>query len=208
MIVVQHARPMNEIEMLESTSEPFEIAITPDESECALNIAGVYQDTVTRNWAAQTCRRATQLAGEQRVQNNWYEVESLSDPAILLEAVRAALVADVIVVSVYAADKLPLDLYVWVAAWLPRRLSRAGALAALVGVGEPLDAPSLRTMEYLQAVARKAQLDFIPQEHKRPSAPSAPPIEIIAKPAGAAAQLLLEYYIHGNDAYDHWGLND
>ena len=118
----------------------------------------------------QSCRQATQLAGGERVQNTWYNANSLSDPGILLDAVRAAVAADVIVISVYAADELPLDLYVWIEAWLPRRLSRRGALAALVGVAEPLDSPSVRTLEYLQAVARKAQLDFIPQQRKRPAA--------------------------------------
>ena len=87
-----------------------------------------------------------------------------------MEAVRAAVVADVIVVSVHAAGDLPLGLYVWIDVWLPRRLSRAGALAALIGVAEPADPHSVRTHEYLQAVARKGQLDYIPQERKRPVA--------------------------------------
>jgi len=79
-----------------------------------------------------------------------------------MDAVRAALVADLIVVSVHAADELPLGLYVWIDAWLPRRTSREGALTALIGADEPQDPQSSRTREYLQAVARKAQLDFIP----------------------------------------------
>jgi hypothetical protein len=135
-----------------------------------LNIAGVYQDAVTRDWAMQTCLLATQMAGEERIQNTWHDVNSLGDPANLLDAVRAALVADVIVVSVHAARELPIDLYVWVDAWMPRRLSRVGALTALVGVAEPLEPQSVRTIEYLQAVARKARLDFFPQERKRPLA--------------------------------------
>ena len=79
-----------------------------------------------------------------------------------MDAVRAALVADLIVVLVHAADELPLGLYVWIDAWLPRRTSREGALTALIGADEPQDPQSSRTHEYLQAVARKAQLDFIP----------------------------------------------
>lgn len=153
---------------LDRTILPDDGVIASAESGCVLILAGVYQDSVTRGWALETCRRATQVAGEERVQNTWYNAGSLSDPGILLDAVRAALVADVIVVSVYAAEELPLDLYVWIDAWLPRRRSRAGALAALIGVAEPLNAQSVRTHEYLQAVARKGQLDFIPQERKRP----------------------------------------
>ena len=79
-----------------------------------------------------------------------------------MDAVRAALVADLIVVLVHAADELPLGFYVWIDAWLPRRTSREGALTALIGADEPQDPQSSRTREYLQAVARKAQLDFVP----------------------------------------------
>jgi hypothetical protein len=105
---------------------------------------------------------ATQLLGEDLVHNNWYDVHSLRDLEILLAAVRAALVADVIVVSLYAADELPLDLYVWINVWLPRRNLREGAFTALIGADRPQDSHSVRTHGYLQAVAHKGQLDFIP----------------------------------------------
>jgi hypothetical protein len=139
-----------------------EVTAAPTESEYALNIVGVYQDTVTQSWGVPMCRLATQLAGEDHIRNTWFDVDSLNDIGILMEAVRAALVADVIVISVYAAEELPLGLYVWIDAWLPRRISREGALTALIGADEPQDPPSSRTREYLQAVALKAQLDFIP----------------------------------------------
>jgi len=148
---------MKAIELL-----PDEVTVGPTESEYALNIVGVYQDPLTQSWGMPMCRLATQLAGEDHIRNKWFDVHSLNDLGILLEAVRAALVADVIVISVYAADELPLGLYVWIDAWLPRRTSREGALTALIGADEPQDPLSFRTREYFQAVARKAQLDFIP----------------------------------------------
>lgn len=199
---------MKTVELLEHPTEAFEVAVAPDELEYTLNIAGIYQDSVTRDWAMQSCRQATQLAGGERVQNTWYNTNSLSDPGILLNAVRAAVAADVIVISVYAADELPLDLYVWIEAWLPRRLSRRGALAALVGVAQPLDSPSVRTLEYLQALARKAQLDFIPQQRERPAASVVSSIDLITEPASTAAQSLQELHSHRCDAYRHWGLNE
>jgi len=145
-------------------------SIAPDESPYTLNITGVYQDNVTRDWAMHTCRQATQLAAVERVQNKLYGAHSLSDPKTLLQAVRATLRADVIVVSVYAAEELPLDLYVWFDAWLPRRRSRTGVLVALIAVAEPRGSQSVRTHEYLQAVARRGELDFMPQECKPPLA--------------------------------------
>lgn len=154
---LQRVKHMNAIEPF---SDP--VAVAPTESDYALNILGIYQDPLTQSWGVPMCRLATQLAGEDRIRNQWFDVHSLNDIGVLLEAVRAAQVADVIVVSLYAADELPLGLYVWIDAWLPRRSSRVGALTALIGVDQSQDPPSIRTREYLQAVARKAQLDFIP----------------------------------------------
>jgi hypothetical protein len=93
-------------------------------------------------------------------------------------------------------------------AWLPRRLSRRGALAALVGVAEPLDSQSVRTLEYLQASVRKAQLDFIPLQRERPATSVVSSIDLITEPAGAAAQSLQELYGHRDHACRHWGLNE
>jgi hypothetical protein len=197
---------MKAIEIQEGTVLSDEVNkgdIAPDNSGYTLNIAGVYQDMLTRYWAMQTCHWATQFAREGRVQNKWFNVNSLNDPGIFVDAVRAALVADVIMVSVYAADELPSDLYVWFEAWLPRRPTRMGALSALIGVAEPLDSQSVRTREYLQAVARKGQLDFIPQERKRPVASPADSIALIAEPGGTTAQALQKRYGPRYDAYYH-----
>jgi hypothetical protein len=198
---------MTAVDLLERKFLSDDVAIAPEESADTLNIAGVYQDAVTQEWAMQTCRRVAELAGEKRVQSTWYNANSLSDPANLLDAVRAALVADLIVVSIYAANELPNDLYVWIEAWLLRRLSRVGALAALIGVAEAFDSGSLRTLEYLQAVARKAQLDFFPHECKRPVVPPASSVRLITERTGTTAQAPQEFIGQRCDAYRHWGLN-
>jgi hypothetical protein len=161
---------MNTIELLSD-----EVTVGPDVSAYDLSIVGVYQDPLTQSWGVPMCRLATQLAGANRIRNTWYDVHSLSDTEILLDAVHSALVADVIVVSVYAADELPIDLYVWIDAWLPRRPPHEGALTALIGADEPQEPQSVRTRKYLQAVARKGQLDFIPIfETRSPSGESEP----------------------------------
>jgi hypothetical protein len=198
----------NAIELLEPPVLSDEAAMVPDESGFSLNSAGVYQDSVTREWAMQTCHRATQLAGAERIQNTWYNANSLSDPGTLLEAVRAALAADVIVIAVYAVEELPLDLYVWIDAWLPRRLSRVGALAAVIGVAETREPQSVRTREYLQAVAHKAQLDFVPLERQRSVVFTAASIKGAAERAGATSPVLPERRGESYDGYNHCGLNE
>ena len=61
-----------------------EADIGPTESEYVLNIAGVYQDLLTRDWAAHVCEQAIQIAGAERIQAAWFEVPPLGrtgDPA-------------------------------------------------------------------------------------------------------------------------------
>ena len=194
---------MKAIELL-----PDEVPVAPTESEYALNIVGVYQEPLTQSWGVPVHRLATQVAGEDRIRNTWFDVHSLNNIGVLLDAVRAALVADVIAISVYAADELPLGLYVWIDAWLPRRTSREGALTALIGADEPQNPQSFHTREYLQAVARKAQLDFIPQQRERPAPSVVSSIDLITEPASTTAQSLQELYGHRDHAYRHWGLNE
>ena len=115
------------------------------------------------------CRPLRQKFGGENVQNTWHSIHSLNDPEVLLEAAHAALAADVIVIAIHAADELPPELCAWIDVWLPRRLARVGALAALIGVaGEPAT-EAVRTQEYLQAVARRGLLDFLPHERKLPA---------------------------------------
>jgi hypothetical protein len=198
---------MKAFDFLERPLLSSQAAVASNEVTYPLNIAGVYQDSVTRDWAIQSYFEATPLAGKDRIQSKWYDVNSLSDSGILLDAVHTALAADVIVVSVYAADDLPLDLYAWIAAWLPRRFSRVGALAALVGVVEPLDSQFIRTIEYLQAVARRAQLDFIPHARRRTFAS---PIASQPKEDSAAANATSLQDRNGQRyfSYYHCGLNE
>jgi len=192
---------------LQSPSLLVQAAVASDAAAFSLNIAGVYQDRVTRDWALRTCRRATRLAGEESIQSKWFHANSLGDPAFLGDAVHAALSADVIVVSVYAANELPLDLYVWIDAWLPRRPSRVGALRALVGVAKPRQPQSVRTLGYLQAVARKAQLDFIPQERRLPVPHTSASIKRVAPGAGATAPAFPEFHHQRYDCHVREGLN-
>ncbi len=115
------------------------------------------------------CHPVTQLVGDEWIDNNWYRVNDLGDPGILLDAVQTTLRADVIVVSVHALDELPVELYTWIDAWLPRRPPRVSALAAVIGVTGQQGSQAARTQEYLHAVARRGQLDFVPLKRTLPT---------------------------------------
>jgi hypothetical protein len=90
---------------------------------------------------------------------------------------------------------------------LPRRLAREGALAAVIGVAEPLESRFVRTCAYLQEVARKAQLDFIPHKRRRPSPSTRSPIQPTEEPSDAQ-QLFLEFHGQPYPCYRHDGLNE
>jgi hypothetical protein len=150
-----------------------------EKSEYVLNIAGVHQDAVTREWATQVASHAIQLVGERSVRSTWWEIGGLSDPRAFWDAVQAATTADILIVSVRGTKALPLDLYEWIEAWLPLRLQLAGALVALIGVPEQPSADSFRIGGFLRDVARRGQLEFLSQHQELPLAlPDSPLTEI------------------------------
>ena len=141
--------------------------------EAGLSVATVYQDPLTRQWAAELWDRVGQLIDSEGVRCQSWKISELTDHGIFLDAVQAAAEADVLVVSVRDAGELPISLYVWIDAWLPSRARRAGALVALIGVPPQPDTQSGQAHQYLESVARKAGLDFLPHERKLPEQPFA-----------------------------------
>jgi len=139
------------------------------ETEPVLKVATVYQDPLTHHWATELWERVGQLIGGEGVCHQTWKISGLMEPGVFVDSVRAAAEADVLVLSVRDAGELPINLYVWIDAWMPRRAGRAGALVALIGVSPQ----SGRAHEYLGAVARRAGLDFLPRERKLPEEPSA-----------------------------------
>jgi hypothetical protein len=75
--------------------------------------------------------------------------------------------------------------------------NKQNALAAPIGVTEPLDSPS-----------RKDRLDVIPQERKRPAASPVFSIKPSSERASVTTPSLQELYGQRCDAYLHWGLNE
>ncbi len=74
-------------------------------------------------------------------------------------------------ISVRGAGELPLVLRAWIDAWVAQRGGRTGALVAIIGLPAQPDAQAHHTLQYFQAVARQAGLDFLPRERKLPEPP-------------------------------------
>ena len=187
--------------ILERTTPLDELEFVPSETEHALNVAMVYQDAPTRKWATQVCDEVTRLAGKDAVHCAQWEVSRLSDPEVLKDATLMTMVADVVLVSIYGAKELPVDLCVWFDAWLPRRFLPAGALIALISVPGQTGAQLEHARGCLRAVARKGRLDFLLRERKLPVASRGyfyiEKLTEHTNPATSVAQKALSYE-HGN----------
>ena len=131
-----------------------------------LKIAGIYQDVESRGWIGDLWDRVADLAGPDAVPITAWSLEELSRAPAFQEAVSAAAVADVLVISIHAGAQLPPALCAWIDSWLPHRQRRDGSLIVLLGVaaGQP-EIPLALAKDYLSAIARGSGLDFQFCEH-------------------------------------------
>jgi len=135
------------------------------------SIMVLYPDPQCLAWAREVCDRVPGLIGPEAARSTWWKIGDLNSPAVLAGAVSTAMRADVIVVSLYAAEVPPLPFCIWVDAWLPHRPRVAGVLLALVArAGRPVS-NSDRVREYLRVVARQARLDFLIEERMMAATP-------------------------------------
>jgi hypothetical protein len=159
---------MGQTNILERSTLVDESEFVPSETEFGLNVAVIYQNTAARKWATQVCDHVKRVAGNDAVHSTWWEISSLSDPDVFRDAILMTIVADVILVSINDAEELPIDLCVWIDAWLPRRYLPMGALIALISVPGQADDQTNHARDYLRTVARKGRLDFLLRERRLP----------------------------------------
>ena len=136
------------------------ITVSPKNGS-ALNIALIYEDAQTREWAREVYERVAKLAGKQDVRPTWWNLDNLGDPSVLAAAVSTTMRADVIVLAARAGQGMPLAFYAWINAWLPNRFYNGGVLAALLGKTARSSARPERVGEYLREVARQGRMNFL-----------------------------------------------
>jgi hypothetical protein len=141
------------------------IAISPKDG-APLNVALIYEDAPTREWAREAFEHVTKVAAEQGVRPTWWNLENLGDPGVLAAAVSTAMRADVIVLAARATEGMSLAFYAWINAWLPNRYNSGGVLAALLGKTERSGTRPARVGEYLREVARRGRMSFLLETRK------------------------------------------
>lgn len=146
-----------------------EVGHGPESPDFAINLAIIYEDPLTQEWAGQVCDVVTAFIDRGCLASHSWRVGDLAAPKVLHDAVCAAAQADVIVLSLRDAEELPLTLRIWIEAWLPRRDLPVGALITLIGAAEGSKAFSLHARRYLEAVARSARMDLLLEERRSES---------------------------------------
>jgi hypothetical protein len=135
----------------------------------ALNVALVYQDALTRRWAGQVHDLMTEVVGPDAIHCTEWKISDLIEPSVYWEGVAALAHADVIVVSLREAERLPAVFYLWVNVWLQERSGLHGALVALIVPPEESSSEAKdETRRYLSAVANQGRLEFFVHECNQP----------------------------------------
>jgi len=138
----------------------------------ALNVALVYQDALTRQWAGQARDLMAAAVGLDAVRCSEWKIDDLIEPGAYWQGVAALAHADVIVVSLQEAERLPAVFYLWVNLWLQERCGLPGALVALVVPPEEPNSPAKHeTHSYLSALASQSRLEFFLRECTQPGEP-------------------------------------
>jgi hypothetical protein len=156
--------------VLEQIAPAGKAPIARTKNEPALNVTMVYEDPTSLEWTTDMWDRVTQMAGDENISFASWSIDSLAWPEMFAEAASSAAQADVIVIAVSAAERLPIDLCVWIGSWVSRRARRSGALVALINLSQKRDLQAFSTRDFLQMVALKGGLDFFPRERVLPVA--------------------------------------
>ena len=144
-----------------------EVAISSPKAGYALNVAVVYQDAYTRQWAGRVRDLMAGVVGQDAIRCTEWKISDLVEPRAYWEGVAALAHADVIVVSLHEADRLPAAFYLWVNLWLQERFVRPGVLVALLNPPEDSNSGAIETRRYLSAVANQGHLEFLIHERNR-----------------------------------------
>jgi hypothetical protein len=201
---------MNPLSALQPVTPAEVTASAETREDYILHVVQVYEDAPAERWAGGVCERVSQLVGSEGVQFKAWKISELSASEAFADAVLATACADMIIVSIQAAEQLPLELYAWMDAWLPHRLQLTGALVALVGQTEQSGSQADRTRQYLQAVARKGGLDFLIEERNLAAASPAVSLDFVVPGTPPTNEVPYAdfYQAPSTSGLSHWGINE
>jgi hypothetical protein len=137
------------------------ISVVGPNLDRAVNVALVFQDGWTRQRAGQARDQLTEILGVDGIHCTEWKISDLRQPGTFSEGAAALARADVIVVSVQEAERLPSVFYVWVNLWLQERSGLHGTLVGLVLPSAGSNSRVGEMRRYLCAVASQAGLELL-----------------------------------------------
>lgn len=192
----------------ERTKPAGDLGLAPEPSTKVMNVVMLYEDPPCRDWADELWGRVTELVGDEGISLRSWRTGELTHPMVLGEAVRAAVDADILVLSAHARPELPINVHVWIDAWLPRRGVSEGVLVALLTVHEH-DVEQSHARDYLHGAATRAGIDFLVQERKSASTDDDEAFALnLRNRATVVTPVLGEILTQERYSYRHWGINE
>jgi len=170
------------------------------------SVAVIYEDLETRDRVLPVCRHVEARVGDEiGLKFSWWKFDLLRDSKLAEQATRAAIIADMIVVSPHSGRGLPLVFREWIESWLPRRGYRESVLVALIGSpGNDLkDAAS----HYLRGLAARARMSYLADPVMLPATASGALADSLFKHAGKTIPIL-ESILKVTRPPTHWGINE
>ena len=178
--------------------------------ETKAKVSGVvaYEDTATRDRAISVRDGMfAQLGPETDCEISWWRFSYLRDPILAAQAAAAAAQAGLILFSTHAGAGLPPHVRDWIELWVPRKSTQPSVLAALIGMLGDAHQGLTPIHYYLQSVANRARMDFMPH--------AAVPLSVAHSGGGAMASKADESPVQTREGLyepehptSHWGLNE
>jgi hypothetical protein len=156
---------MKPMEIRPEIAAPKQSRTAAPDQPFVLNAVVIHQDASCREPAAELCRRVSRSIGQQSFYFRLWSFRDLSEPEVFQEAVLAAETAEVLIVSVRAAERLHSRFGGWIDSWVPRRHRLDGTLIALVDVTGQHGAALEFVQTQLREVAGKVRLEFLLREY-------------------------------------------
>ena len=178
------------------------------ETRAKVSIVVAYEDTATRDRAIGVCDGIfAQLGTETDCEISWWRFSYLRDPELATQAAAAAAQASMILFSTHAGNGLPTHVRDWIELWVTRKATQPSALAALIGMVGDAQQGLTPIHYYLQTVASRARMDFMPHAAIPLSVAQYGGSESAPKNDAGSAQAGDGFY-EPEHPTSHWGLNE
>lgn len=123
----------------------------------------VYEDEATFLRAESICSGLIKEFHDAEFDCLWVAFQGLENGELAKDAAVNAAKADLVIFSAHAGRELPDSVKQWIESWLPNKNLEETALAALVGLPTDDQRGITPIHVYLQDVAERGHMDFLPQ---------------------------------------------